>query len=310
MLIVRMRSRTYWLASLFCLGVLLCSPAFGQSGTSSVRGTVSDAQGKVVPGATVTLVDLDKNTTRTQTTGGSGEYAFVPVTPGYRIDVEAKGFKKGTVTEIVALVDTPTTVPVNLEVGSITEVVTVTASGNDAQINTTDATIGNTFNEHQIKELPLDARNVANLLSLPAVTQTGEVAGGRNDQANITIDGIDANDQQSGTAFTPVLRVTPDSVSEFRVSVSNPNATQGRSSGAQVSLVTKSGTNQFHGSLYEFLRNTALDSNDWFNNSAGVPLAKLDRNVFGGSVGGPILRDKLFFFYNFEGLRLATRRRP
>jgi hypothetical protein len=194
--------------------------------------------------------------------------------------------------------------------------------------------------------LPLNARNVIGLLSLqPGVTRTGEVNGTRRDQSNILLDGIDNNEQQSGLdivsslttqvpgyagdAFGSVLRVTPDSVQEFRVTTSNPNADQGRSSGAQVSLVTKSGTNEFHGALYEYHRNTVTTANDFFNNSIGrytqgvpeyedivnqgqanfgelkEPRPKLIRNIFGGSLGGPIIKNRLYFFYNYEGRRDA-----
>ena len=150
--------------------------------------------------------------------------------------------------------------------------------------------------------MPLERRNVFQLLSIqPGVTETGEVAGARSDQSNLTLDGIDVNEQQTGQAFTSVLRVTPDSVQEFRVTTSNPNSTQGRSSGGQVSLVTKSGTNEIHGSLYAFHRNTVTSANDFFNNRSGIARPKLIRNLFGGSVGGPVKRDKIFFFFNYEG---------
>src|SRR5205814_3824952 len=155
--------------------------------------------------------------------------------------------------------------------------------------------------------------------------RNGSVNGGKSDQANVTLDGVDVNDQQQQTAFTSVLRVTLDSVQEFRVTTTNPNAEQGRSSGAQISLVTKSGTNEYHGSLYEFHRNTIFAANNYFNNRAGVfgpndfavisgsakvgepkvPRSKLLRNVFGGSLGGPIIKNRAFFFANYEGRRDA-----
>jgi hypothetical protein len=228
------------------------------------------------------------------------------------IDVEVKGFKKAHLANIHALVDTPLTVDVQLEVGSISETVMVN-SGAEAPLNTTDATLGNTFESKRITELPLNARNVVGLLSLqPGVTRGGSVNGGRSDQANITLDGVDVNEQQrgldvvTGEAFASVLRVTPDSVQEFRVVTTNPNAEQGRSSGAQVSLVTKSGTNDWHGLLYEYHRNTVTSANDFFNNAANVPRPQLLRNIFGGTAGGPIKHDKAFFFFSYEGFREAT----
>jgi len=133
--------------------------------------------------------------------------------------------------------------------------------------------------------------------------RTGAVNGGKSDQANVTLDGVDVNDQQTIHRSRSVLRVTLDSVEEFRTVTTNASADMGRSSGAQVSLVTKSGTNALHGSLYEFNRNTSANANDFFNNLSGLPRDKLIRNVFGGSVGGPLKRDRLFYFLNYEGRR-------
>ncbi|HYJ46488.1 MAG TPA: carboxypeptidase-like regulatory domain-containing protein, partial [Pyrinomonadaceae bacterium] len=295
------------------LSLLVYTCAFAQTGSSSVRGTVVDQQGNVVAGATVTLINADKNFMRSQVVSDSGAYVFNTVPPGkYRIEAEAKGFKKVMVENVNARVDTPTEVTVELEAGNISESVSVTA-GETAPLNTTDATIGNTFESRRIEELPLNARNVVGLLSLqPGVTRGGAVNGGRSDQANITLDGVDVNEQQrgldvvTGEAFASVLRVTPDSVQEFRVITTNANAEQGRSSGAQVSLVTKSGTNQFHGVLYEYHRNTATTANDFFNNKAGVERPQLLRNIFGGVVGGPIKHDRAYFFFSYEGFREAT----
>jgi hypothetical protein len=183
---------------------------------------------------------------------------------------------------------------------------------------------GKCLGENQIKGLPLEGRNVPDLLTLQAGvtytgnrsdvdrdvdTRSGAVNGARSDQSNITLDGVDVNDQVNGSAFTSVLPVTLDSVQEFRVTTTNSNADQGRSSGAQVSLVTKGGTNNFHGSLYEYHRNTATSANDYFvkvaelqSGEPNVP-PKLIRNIFGGSLGGPIWKDRLFFFVNYEGSR-------
>ena len=182
--------------------------------------------------------------------------------------------------EVHAQIDTPGTFDVQLEVGNVAETVSVVA-GADAPINTSDATIGNTFESRRITELPLNANNVVGLLSLqPGVTRTGFVNGGRSDQANITLDGVDVNEQQQGLdvvtnqAFSSVLRVLRDATQEFRVVTTNPNADTGRSSGAQVSLATKSGSNDFHGSLFHFHRNTVTSANDFFSNKAGRFSAK------------------------------------
>lgn len=319
-------------------GLLLClllaaSAAHAQAGRSTVRGTVRDQQGNVVTGATVTLANSERNFVRTQTTNEEGGYTFAAVPPGaYRVDVEARGFKKVAVADVRALVDTPVDVDVTVEAGLETETVTVTGS-TEAPLNTTDASLGTAFESRRIENLPLNARNVVGLLSLqPGVTRGGYVNGGRSDQANVTLDGVDNNEQQSGLdvvsdeAFASVLRSTPESLQEFRVITSNANAEQGRSSGAQVSLVTKSGTNEWHGSLYEFHRNTVTTANDFFNNAAGrytpddlavqtgaaragdprAPRPQLLRNVFGGSIGGPIKKDRAFFFFTYEGFREAS----
>jgi hypothetical protein len=293
--------------------LLVCHNVLAQTGTSSVRGAITDPQGGAVTGATVTLTNAEKNFTRTQTTNDEGVYAFNAVPPGrYHIEAEAKGFKKVAVNDVQALVDTPTAVDLKLEVGNVNEVVTIT-SGAEAPLNTADATIGNTFESRRIEQLPLNARNVVTLLSLqPGVTRAGYVNGGRSDQANVTLDGADVNESERGLdivtdeAFSSVLRSTPDSLQEFRVTTTNPNADQGRSSGAQVTLVTKSGSNDFHGSLYEYHRNTVTTANDWFNNKAGVERPQLLRNIFGGAIGGPIIKNRAFFFGTYEGFREAT----
>jgi hypothetical protein len=302
-------------ASLIALTIvlLLCGIAAAQSGRSTVKGIVKDPQGNVVPGATVTLTDPDKNFTRTQTTTETGGYVFSAIPPGtYKIEVESNGFKKVAVGQVQATVDTSVDVDVALEVGAVSETVNIT-SGSEAPLNTSDASLGVNFERRRIVDLPLNANNVVGLLSLqPGVTRTGYVNGGRADQANVTLDGVDVNEQQRGLdivtdeAFASVLRVTRDSLQEFRVTTTNPNADQGRSSGAQVSLVTRSGSNDFHGSLFETHRNTVTSANDFFNNAAGVPRPQLLRNIFGGSIGGPIKRDRAFFFFTYEGFREAT----
>ena len=279
---------------------------------TSISGLITDPQGNAVAGATVTVTNKVTRATRTVATTSDGSYQIPQLAPGmYLVRAEAQGFKAIAKDDVEVLVSTPMTLNLSFrEVGAVSETVTIT--GGESTLNTSDATIGNTFNEAQVRELPLLSRNVVGLLTLqPGVTADGYVNGGRSDQANVTLDGIDVNDQQnglspvSGAALFSVLRSTPDSLQEFRVTTTNPNADQGRSSGAQIALVTKSGTNQFHGSLYEYHRNTVTAANDWFNNKDGVERPKLLRNNFGGSIGGPIRKDKVFFFFNYEGFREA-----
>lgn len=287
------------------LAILAVSIVSGQTGSTSVTGTVTDAHGNVVAGATVHLINEEKAFDRTIVTKDSGAFAFQSVPPDtYKLSVELTGFKKLIQSNVVALVDKPLIVNLVLEAGNISEVVTVAGGDIESIVNTNDASLGNNFVSKQIQELPLEGRNVGDLLSLqPGVTATGEVTGARSDQANITLDGVDVNDQQNGTAFTPVLRVTPDSVDEFRVTTTNADSARGRSSGAQISLSTKSGSNDWRGALYEYHRNTVTTANDYFNNLNGVDRPKLIRNLFGGRLGGPIVKDRAFFFYNYEALR-------
>lgn len=300
--------------------LLVCA----QTGTTSLRGLVSDSSGATVAGARVTLRSSDRGVEHTTTTGQTGGYEFLQLQPGtYRLSVEMPAFRKYEQSNVALLVDTPATINVKLIVGAVQEVVEVT--GEAAVINTTDASIGNAFNEQQVKQLPMEGRNVPDLLTLQAGvtyignretpnelnvdTRGGAVNGAHSDQSNITLDGVDVNDQVNGYAFTSVLPVTLDSMQEFRVTTTNYGADAGRSSGAQVSLVTKSGTNKFHGSLYEYLRNTYTSANDYFVKSAEVQSGqpnippKLIRNIFGGSLGGPVIKNRLYFFVNYEAAR-------
>ncbi|HLL14635.1 MAG TPA: TonB-dependent receptor [Pyrinomonadaceae bacterium] len=301
----------------FIFSLLLVVSAAAQTGTSSVRGTVADPQGNVVPGATVTLLNTDINLSRTTTTSDDGSFAFELIPPGtYRVEAEAPNFKKTVVTDVRALVAKPTEVSLALEVGNVSETVTVASNANEALLNTQDATLGNNFVSQQITQLPLEARNIASLLTLqPGVTRTGYVAGARSDQSNVTLDGVDINEAQnnqigsvdSSSDTNPssgtVLRLNAEAIEEFRVTTVNANAQAGRSSGAQISLITKGGSNDFRGVGFWFHRPTILTSNDFFNNRSGIERPTLIRNTFGGALGGPIIKDRAFFFYSFEGRR-------
>jgi len=304
-----------------------------QIGTSSISGTVTDQNGAVVPGATITLSNPATGFNRTDTSGENGKYSFPGIPPAtYRIEVTAATFKKLVNTNVKALVDSTNSLNLVLQLGDVSAVVDVTSGTTiESVINTQDASLGNNFEPQQITQLPTDLRRVADLLTLqPGVTREGYVAGGRSDQANVTLDGVDINDQQNGgredqfqTSQDTVLRATAESVEEFRITTTNANASQGRSSGAQISLVTKSGTNNFRGAVFYFRRPTKLSANDFFNNAAGTydetdqavidgfanagdqraPRPSLARNLYGGAIGGPIKKDKLFFFYSYEAQR-------
>lgn len=303
-----------------------------QVGTSGVSGIVKDQNGAGVAGATVTLSNPATAFSRSVVTSGDGAYAFAGIPPAtYRLEVAATGFKKLVNSDLRLLVDSPIRFDPAIEPGDVTAVVDVTSNTIDSIVNTQDASLGNNFVPEQITQLPTDLRRVADLLTLqPGVTREGYVAGGRSDQANITLDGVDINDQQNGgrteqfqTSQDTVLRATAESVEEFRITTANANANQGRSSGAQISMIVKSGTNDFHGSMFYFYRPTRFSANSFFNNAAGrytatdfavisglaeagqerAPRPDLARDIFGGSLGGPIIKDKLFFFYSYEGQR-------
>jgi len=292
-----------WSAGLLCF-LLLVGSAYAQTGTSTIRGSISDSQGQAVAGASVKLKNEAKNFNRITTTDSNGTYTFTAVPPDvYALEVEAKGFKKSVSTNVKGLVDTPSTFDIALEVGSITEVVTVSSAG-DITVNTQDASLGTVIANQQITQLPMPDRNPATLLTLQAgVTRDGYVAGARSDQSNITLDGADINNAQTNSLDSPVLRLNAEAIEEFRVTTSNANANQGRSSGAQISLITKGGTNDFHGALFYGGRNDYFNANDFFNNRVGLPTPIRRRHFFGGAVGGPIVENRAFFFYSYEGLR-------
>jgi hypothetical protein len=314
---------------LFLICFLSISCAWAQTGTTSLHGKVLDSTRAVVAGATVILANQTQGISRSATTPATGEFEFLALPPGpYVLTVEKSGFKKYEQTNLQLLVNVPTSVNIVLQVGAITTQIEV--SGEAPAINTEDASMGIAFGENQVKELPLEGRNVPDLLTLqPGVaytgnradtsiddTRSGAVNGARSDQGNVTLDGIRVNDE-GGHAFTSVLPVTLDSVQEFRVTTSNANADEGGTSGAQVALVTKSGTNTFHGSVYEYLRNTYTSANDYFNKQTELQTCalpnpddcnqapKLIRNIFGASIGGPVKKDRVFFFMNYEGTRRA-----
>lgn len=299
------------LAAMFVLATLTVT-ALSQAGTSGVSGTVRDNNGAAVPGATVKLTNAGTGFERTTTTNEDGSFSFVSVPPAtYQLEVTASGFKKLVNTSLVLAVDTTAKFDPQLEAGDVSAVVNVTSSTIESIVNTTDAAVGNSINSQQITQLPTDLRRVNDLITLqPGVTRDGYVAGGRSDQANITLDGVDINDQQTGgragtgdLTLDSALRATTESIEEFRVTTVGANADQGRSSGAQINIITKTGSNTFSGAAFYFRRPTFGSANSFFNNLSGVERPTLDRDLFGGAIGGPIIKDKFFFHYSYEAQR-------
>src|ERR1022692_2794829 len=289
-----------------------------QSSASSLRGDVTDSSGAAIVGAQLVLENPATGFTGSCFTDSQGEYRFHQIPSGkYMISATAREFTKQA-KAVELLVNQPVTEKFSLSVQSLETVVEVSAGKHE--LNFVDASVGDAVDDATIQSLPMEGRNVPDLLSLqPGVlylgsgndqshdSRSGASAGGRSDQGNATLDGVDNNDQARGYAFTGVLRSTLDSVPDFCVTTAGFGADSGRSSGAQVSLITKSGTNRVHGSLYEYNRSSIGEANDWFNKQAelsnGRPNlpGKLIRNTFGASLGGPIKMDRVFFFVNYEG---------
>ncbi|HSB12354.1 MAG TPA: carboxypeptidase regulatory-like domain-containing protein [Blastocatellia bacterium] len=297
-------------ARLFLALALLVSSvpanAFSQTATTSrITGIVTDANGGVVPGASIKLENKGTQAQRTAITNDEGRFVFPSLEPGdYAITVEARGFRKTTVSQVAAQVSKSINVDVTLEPGGASEQVTVTAAG-EVQLAKDDASVGNVIDRDRIARLPTATRQATDLLNLqPGVTSGGEVTGARADQNTFNLDGIDVSDNVIGLPYRTVIPVPAESLDEFRVTVANPNATFGRSAGGQITFVTKRGTNQFHGSAYEYYQGAALNANTWDNNRIGLKRPPLVDNRFGISVGGPIWKDKAFFFLNYEGRRL------
>lgn len=315
-------STTLFLAFLFAVGAPWL---LAQTNTTELSGTVTDATGAILPEVSVSLSNEATGSVQNTQTKSKGEFSFEQIPPGtYDVKVVAPGFAELD-QKVELLVSTPVKLTFKMTVGT-NEVVNVETSL--SEVNTTDATLGKAFNSAQVQNLPYLANNVTYLLSLqPGVLaldsgsqtgglnadpRTGIVNGARQDQSNISLDGVDNNDQVFGYAFNGALRSTRDSVEEFRVTTTNANADSGRSSGAQVSLVTRSGTNKFHGSAYEYYRDPGTTSNNWFIKqaqvSSGEPniAAKVLEHTYGASLGLPILKDKLFFFGAYEGFKQAS----
>ncbi|MBL8216710.1 MAG: TonB-dependent receptor [Bryobacterales bacterium] len=286
----------------------ILSLAHSQTSTSQISGTVSDASNAVIPGATVTATNEATGISLKQTTTDAGLYAFPSIPVGvYAVKVEATGFKVAVRTGNQVLVSTPLVVDMRLEVGTATESVQVMANAETLQ--TSSAVLGNVVEQKAIVTLPLNGRNPLNLLMYePGVTQrsgnTVNVNGARSGAVNVTIDGIDANESTNPNPTNNIFRLNPDNVQEFKVTTQNPTAEEGRNSGANVSIATRSGTNQFHGTMFEFFRNTALNAQEFYSNAQGNQKPVLQLNQYGFEVGGPIRKNRTFFFGSWQGQKV------
>ena len=295
-----------------------CSAAFAQVDAGAILGTVKDASGAVMPGAKMTLTNEDTGVVLTTISGSGGEYAFSPVKIGtYSVSAEFKGFQRVEHLHVSVEVQQRVVVDFVLPPGQITQTLSVTAE--PPALQTQDASVGQVIGTRSINDLPLNGRNFTFLAQLAAgVTQgqqdtrglgaSGSFAanGLRPAQNNYLLDGIDNNvnlvDFLNGTAY--VVRPPVDAIQEFKIQTNNYSAEFGRSAGAILNATIKSGTNGFHGSAWEFLRNDKLDAANFFENAGGIPKGEYRQNQFGATFGGPIRRDKTFFFLDYEGTRI------
>jgi hypothetical protein len=302
------------LLSLLAVGIS-SGVALGQAATGQITGTIEDAAGAVVPGATVTVTNVSTGARRQDSTGADGDFAFLSLPPGkYKVEVSARGFKRVVVEELDVNVTQTSTVNLKLEPSTLDETVTVTAEGTLVQQESSQ--VGRVIESRSISRLPLPTRNFQQLLTLSPGTSASvsnntelgrgdaiiSVNGQRTTSNSVRINGVDAN--SVGTNSTPNIAVpATDSLQEFVVQTSLYDASQGRNAGGNVEAITKSGGAQYHGNIYEFLRNDALNANDFFLNAAGRPRPVLTRNQFGGTIGGPVVREKAFFFASYQGTR-------
>lgn len=293
--------------------LLLCASAFAQGTTSRAVGTVQDGSGASVPGATVRIVNEGTNSTFTTQSSDSGAYVFEALQPGtYSVSVEAAGFKKFTSKGNQLNIGQPMTVNITLEVGQVSETVEVAGTYETVQTSTS-GNFGNVFTGNVIRDLPIVGTRGRNPLDL-VLRQPGVVSGantgggthvhGARDRAwNFTVDGIDANETSAGGSNFAPIRTNPDSLAEFKVLTGNFTAEYGRNSGGQVAMVTKSGTNEFHGDVFWFYRTPRLNANEWQNNYNGVGKSQFVQQIPGWSIGGPVIKNRTFFFYNQQFLR-------
>jgi hypothetical protein len=297
------------------LTLLLASASAGQTGTGRISGLVKDATGAAAPGVTLTALHEETGVRQATVTTDAGLFLFpsLPVGP-YTVRAELNGFKTVNRPGIQLTVGTDVNLTITIEPGGVEESVTVRAES--PMVQTTESSLSTLVARETIVTLPLNGRNPLHLIGLvPGVvghsaeatasggTATHYINGDRGRGITTTQDGIDISDPVIPRGELTNAPVNPEALQEFRVITSNAKAEYGRSAGGQVELVTRSGTNRFSGALYEFFRNTRLDSNSYFNKRQGLPKEQLERNQFGAALGGPIRRDRAFFFVNYDGMR-------
>jgi hypothetical protein len=300
--------------------IALPASVLAQSFTASVRGVVTDASHSAIPDAKVTITDTERNVSQKVTTDSAGRYVFAALPPGrYTLGVESQGFSKYARSAFPLQVQQQATIDVELSVDSIATSVSVEALA--PLLNTTSATLGQVVENKYILSLPLAGRAPLALVALsPGLTPSNLSPGGqsntnftangnRNSQADVLLDGMSvANVEQNSGITNLEYQPSVDVVQEFKVQTNYFSSEFGNTGGAIINVITKSGTNDFHGVGYEFHRNAALNANSWFSNRAGRAIPDFKRNVYGGTIGGPVWlpkiyngHNKTFFFYDYEG---------
>src|SRR6266540_574530 len=295
-----------------CLSLALAVCAWAQTNTSRISGTVTDSSGAVIAGAKVTAKNDATGVAQTQATTEAGLYSFPSLPVGsYTITVEMTGFKTANQAGVIIQVNTPVTADIAMEVGQANEIVNVT--GGVERLQTDNATIGNVVQQKAIESLPLNGRNPLTLLTLePGVVQRSaggvgsgvHVNGSRDRAYNVTIDGIEANESTVPNPVSNLYRINPDNIQEYKVTTNNATAEEGRNSGASILIVSRSGTNEYHGTIFEFMRNTALNSNDFYANAKNTPKPLIRLDQYGFEMSGPIKKNKTFFFGSYGYSRI------
>lgn len=309
----KIKQTTYFLAIILFLSFSI----FAQSNTGSITGVVQDPNGGVIANATVKITNVGTNETRTATTDADGRYEVQALPNGvYKVSASGSGFQETTINEIRLAVGEKSRVDLNLSVGGVGGVVNVVAD--QTTTNTETSTVGDTINAARIADAPINGRDFTGLLAtVPgSVQSTNQFQTSINGipstfgGASVLVDGIDAGrvdlngtSNVLGRIESRVNRVSMDSIQEIQVVESNYSAQYGQALSAVINPITKSGTNEFHGSVFDYIRHEALDANDFFNNANRYPRSKFRLNQFGGNVSGKLIQDKLFFFTNYEGVR-------
>jgi hypothetical protein len=299
------------------------------SDTATMIGAVTDASGAAISGAVIELVDQSSQQTRRQTANAEGQYTITSVLPGaYRVSATAPGFRQSVVSGMTVDVAKSYVLNFSLEIGAVTDSVEVKASA-AVELQTLDSTVGAVIKGDSLLRMPSINRSSMTFFALQPMTAPsrgvvvlsagqdlgGSVSGARADENTFTIDGIDVSDYTAGTNFysgaatdyngpNPMVPAPAESIDEFRLSTNNLNATYHQSLGGQLNLVTKRGSNDFHGSAYYYLQNNDLNANRWDYNRTGIPRPPLHDNRFGASTGGPVIRNKTFFYAHYEGRQL------